>query len=133
MNLLSPTRVRACTVPSVLFLCMATAVTYSALRIGYAGGLISVEIYSLGSSVVVFGSILGGGAIAGGFGYSNASVPTAMLSGLSLPIGTCFGSLSTVTLGIGYYDSPPAILFAGFLLVCCVVNGVAWGIGSNVL
>lgn len=116
----------------VIALCVSTAVAYSALRIGYAGGAISAETYGLGSSVIVYGSIVGGGAIAGGLGYSNVSAPIALLAGLALPVGTCLGSLGTVALGIGYYDSPPAVLFAGLLLFCCVINGIAWVIGSNV-
>lgn len=120
------------TVAVVLALCVATALVYGALRIGYAAEVVSAETHGLVSAIVLYGSVLGGGAIAAVLGYWNASAPVSVLSGLAPPVGVCLGSLVTVLLGFGYYDSSPAILFTGLLLVSAVVNTIGWGIGTNV-
>lgn len=120
------------TVALVLALCVAIAFLYGALRIGYVTEVVSAETPGLVSEFILYGSVLGGGVIAGVLGYWDASAPVSVLSGLALPVGMCLGSLGTVLLGFGYYDSSPAILFAGLLLFCSVVNAISWGIGTSV-
>lgn len=118
-------------VAPVLALCVATAIAYGALRIGYAADVVGAGTHDLASNVVLYGSVLGGGVIAGVLGYRGASAPVSVLSGLALPVGLCLGSLGTVMLGFGYYDSSPAVLFTGLLLLCSVVNAIGWMIGTN--
>jgi hypothetical protein len=113
----------------VLVLCAATVVAYAVLRIGYAGDGISAGTYNFASNVVLSGSVLGGDLIAGVLGYERVSILISVLLGLAPVVGICFGSLLTVSLGIGYYDSGPASLFTGLLLFCSVANGIAWTLG----
>jgi hypothetical protein len=105
----------------VLVLCAATVVAYAVLRIGYAGDGISAGTYNFASNVVLSGSVLGGALIAGVLGYERVSILISVLLGLAPVVGICLGSLVTVALGIGYYDSgpasffhrPPSVLFRG--------------------
>ncbi len=116
-------------VTGVLVLCAATVVAYVVLRIGYAGDGISAETYNFASNVVLSSSVLGGAVIAGVLGYERVSILISALLGLAPVVGICLGSLVTVALGIGYYDSGPATLFIGLLLFCSVANGIAWTLG----
>jgi hypothetical protein len=113
----------------VLVLCAATVVAYAVLRIGYAGDGISAGTYNFASNVVLSGSVLGGALIAGVLGYERVSILISVLLGLAPVVGICLGSLVTVALGIGYYDSGPASFFTGLLLFCSVANGTAWTLG----
>ncbi len=129
----SPVDERPAVVAGVFALCVATTVAYAGLRISYTGDVISAETHTLASTVVLYSSVLGGAAITGVLSYWHTSAPTSVLLGLVPPAGVCLGSLGTVAIGIGYYDSSPAILLTGFLLFSSVVNGVAWVIGASVL
>lgn len=119
-------------VVGAIALCAGFASVYAALRLGYAGGVIGSETYGAGVALLAYGGSAGGVGIAGLLGYAGVTAPTAVLAGLALPGGTVLGSLGTVAVGVGRYDSSPAVLFAVLLLGCCLVNSVGWVLGSTV-